>query len=67
MRYEMTKDEFKIAVRRAFADYKVSEGCSCCQNRTAHEEAEKQLGRLLDVERYDDESGFNFYKYRDAV
>jgi len=50
--------------RQAVADYMRSEGCSCCQDREAHKEHEKRLAELLKVEMYDDESGYDFGKYR---
>lgn len=50
-------------VRQAFADYYKSEGCSCCQDTKAHEKAEQKLAELLQPDQYDDESGFDWYKY----
>lgn len=60
----MTKLE---KIRRAFADYVFSEGCSCCRNTEVHEEAATELAELLDVPRYDDGSGFDFTRFRTAV
>jgi len=51
-------------IRRAVADYIGSEGCSCCQNREKHKAAEKELAELLDVPAYDDESGYDFPRFR---
>ena len=51
-------------VRVAVANYMGSEGCSCCRNIAAHEKHEKILAELLDVEKYDDNSGYDFLKYR---
>lgn len=51
-------------LRQAVADYMYSEGCSCCQNIEAHKEHKKRLAELLDVEPYDDNSGYDFSKYR---
>lgn len=51
-------------IRRALADYMRSEGCSCCQDREAHERAAEQLALLLEVPRYSDGSGFEFSKFR---
>lgn len=48
-------------LRRAFADYVSSEGCSCCQNTEAHAEAMARMGQLLSLEPYDDGSGYNVY------
>lgn len=51
-------------VREAVANYMQSEGCSCCQNITAHEMHTKVLGELLNVDKYSDDSGYEFSKYR---
>ena len=51
-------------IRNAFGDYYASEGCSCCRDTDAHEEAQKRLGELLEVEPYEDGSGHNFWKYK---
>lgn len=51
-------------IRNAFADYVASEGCSCCQNIDKHNEAAARLGKLLKVPKYDDGSGFDFYKFK---
>lgn len=51
-------------MRRLFADYVYSEGCECCQDIKPHDVAANKLGKLLDVEKYDDDSGYNFSKYR---
>lgn len=53
----------KAKLRKAFGDYKSSEGCSCCENYEDHKEAAKEIAELLDVEPYDDGSGFDFYQY----
>lgn len=58
------KEKFKVKLRKALANYISSEGCSCCQDREAHEKHEKALAKLLDVEKYDDGSGHNFFKYK---
>jgi len=52
------------AIREAVADYMRSEGCSCCQDVDAHRDHKERLGVLLKVEKYDDDSGYNFAKYR---
>lgn len=51
-------------IRRALADYMHAEGCSCCRNVEAHEEAASRLAKLLRIPRYDDGDGFNFAKFR---
>jgi disulfide oxidoreductase YuzD len=50
-------------IRRALADYIKSEGCACCRNQPAHNEAEERLGKLLKVKKYADGSGYDFYAY----
>lgn len=51
-------------IRTALADYIASEGCSCCQNKEAHDEAAARLAALLDVPAFTDGSGFDFWKFR---
>jgi hypothetical protein len=48
-------------IKEQFALYIQSEGCSCCRDDIPHQKAEDRLGKLLDFERYDDDSGYNFY------
>lgn len=50
-------------VRQAVADYMRSEGCSCCRSIDAHDEAKKRLAELLDVPMYEDNSGYDFYRF----
>ena len=52
-----------IEIRQALADYMISEGCSCCQDCDAHDAAAEKLAKLLNVEPYEDGSGYNFYSY----
>jgi hypothetical protein len=52
------------AIITALADYMASEGCSCCQNVDAHEKAKEKLGKLLRVPKYEDGSGYDFYRFR---
>ena len=49
-------------IREAVADYITSEGCGCCESDNHDDDAEV-LAKLLDVEPYDDNSGYDFYKY----
>lgn len=51
-------------IRQSFADYRRAEGCSCCRDMDAHEEAEKRLADLLKPEPYEDGSGWDWSKYR---
>jgi hypothetical protein len=50
-------------IRAAVANYIRSEGCSCCQDIDAHTKAAEVLAKLLEVDPYDDGSGYDFYKY----
>lgn len=50
-------------IREAFADYRQAEGCSCCRDNDAHEDAEKRLAELLKPTLYDDGSGFDWSEY----
>lgn len=58
------RDELVGALRKAVADYKWSEGCSCCQNVKAHEKADARLAELLKPDAYEDGSGWNWSKYK---
>lgn len=60
----MKQRELIREIRRALADYIVSEGCSCCQDTPTHNEAANRLAKLLRVPKYADGSGFNFYACR---
>lgn len=61
----MTQDERIDQLRTAVADYIWSEGCSCCQNKDAHDAARKRLGELLLIEP-DNEGWHSFLPYRSA-
>lgn len=50
-------------IRQAFADYYISEGCSCCRDDAKHREAEKRLAELLKPDMYEDNSGYNWGLY----
>lgn len=54
-------------VRRLLADYIFSEGCSCCEDRDEHAKAQAELGKLLNVPKYSDGSGYNFFIFRSKV
>ena len=61
------KEENNLSkIRTAVANYMASEGCSCCRDIDAHKAHEKILAELLDVELYDDGSGYDFYKYQNT-
>ncbi len=57
---EQEVQELKDKLRNAIADYMKSEGCDCCRNQNAHDVAEKEIAELLDVPKYNDNSGYNF-------
>lgn len=51
-------------LRTAFANYWVSEGCSCCRDSDNHRDAEHAIGELLGVVKHDDDSGYDFNQYQ---
>ena len=51
-------------IRTAMADYMRAEGCSCCRDFDAHEQAAKRLAKLLRVPKYKDGSGHDWSKFR---
>ncbi len=55
--------EFNEQVRQAIADYMRYEGCSCCRNQEKQDEAKARLAGLLNVPKYDDGSGYDFYQF----
>ena len=57
----LSKNELKV-IREAVANYMLSEGCSCCQG-IDHDEDGEVLAKLLNVKKYDDGSGYDFYSY----
>lgn len=57
-------EEFKEKMRNVIADYRYSEGCSCCRDIDAHEENTKRIGELLDIPKFSDDSGYDFSEYR---
>jgi hypothetical protein len=59
----MNRAELK-ALRTAFADYRRSEGCSCCRDIEGHKENEARIAKILNVPKYPDGNGFNFAKFR---
>lgn len=50
-------------IRKAIANYMSNEGCSCCRGDN-YNKYKKKLAKLLNVEMYDDKSGYDFYKYK---
>lgn len=59
----MDAKKLRAELRKAIADYIASEGCGCCVNDSKHEEAEARIASLLNVPKYDDQSGFDFSRY----
>lgn len=54
---------FKKELRNAIADYMRAEGCSCCRAIEPHAEAAARIAKLLNVPKYKDGSGYDFYKF----
>ena len=54
----------RSTIRRAIADYMATEGCSCCRDIDAHESVAAILAELLDVPKYKDGSGYDFFRFR---
>ena len=50
-------------IRQAVADYVFSEGCSCCEGHD-HDDHKAVLAKLLNVPKYDDGSGYDFFKFK---
>lgn len=59
----MNIKDFKKKIREALANYISSEGCDCCRGYD-HEQHADVLGKLLNIPKYSDGSGYNFYKYK---
>jgi excinuclease UvrABC ATPase subunit len=57
------ENQYKANIIRAIADYMYSECCSCCEGKDHKDHAEK-IAKLLDVPKYEDGSGYNFYQFR---
>ncbi len=62
-RCEKQIKHFEQELRNAFADYAYSEGCGCCEDTDRHKEAADRIGKLLGFDRYDDDSGWDFYAH----
>ena len=60
----MNKEKSTKKVREAIANYMYSEGCSCCRDVYNHETNKRILAELLNVPKYDDDSGYNFNQFR---
>lgn len=58
------KSAFIAELRTLFADYAASGGCGCCANLDKQEQAMNKISSLLQIEPYEDGSGFNIYKYQ---
>lgn len=52
-------------MREAFANYRKSEGCPCCEG-FSHDKDAEVIAKLLNVPKYKDGSGYNFYKYANS-
>lgn len=60
----MTDEELRGELRSAMADYRYSEGCSCCRDIDAHKINTERIAKLLDVPQYSDGSGYDFSQFR---
>ena len=54
----------KKILRRMVADLTWCSGCACCRDVEGWNLAQQELAHMLDVEPYEDGSGYDFYKYR---
>ena len=52
-------------IRKLIANYMYAEGCECCRNVEQHRKWKEEIAKLLDVEAYDDNSGYDFTKYEE--
>ena len=59
----MSEKKLRAELRTAVANYMRTEGCSCCRNIDGHDKAEEVLAKILNVPKYDDDSGYDFGKY----
>jgi hypothetical protein len=55
------------AIRRAFADYVWSGGCSCCSVPEKLREAEARIAKLLRIPKFSDGSGYNISRFRSTL
>lgn len=53
------------SVRTAVAEYRRTEGCSCCEDHDGHDRATARLAKLLNVPKYSDDSGYDFSKSKE--
>lgn len=60
---EMDAKKLQAELRTAIANYMSSEGCGCCSDHDKHDEHEKVIAKLLNVEKYEDRSGYDFSSY----
>lgn len=51
------------SIRAAVANYMWSEGCDCCRG-AKHDAHAETLAKLLDVPKYEDDSGYDFFQFR---
>lgn len=55
--------KFQLEVRTAFADYASAQGCDCCRNVEGQEEALKILAKLLQIPKFKDGSGYDYWRF----
>ena len=59
---EKEVEELKKRIRTAFAQYRRSEGCGCCES-SDHDDHEKERGKLLEAQPFEDGSGYDWKIY----
>lgn len=53
----------KEQIREQVSNLVRAAGCGCCRNDEEWKQAQTKLADILNIERYDDDSGWDFYKY----
>lgn len=59
----MKNKELKEKLRVLFSNYVTSEGHSCCELQPQHNNNLEKICELLDIPKYEDNSGYDTYKY----
>lgn len=54
-------------LEKAILQYLGSEGCSCCEDTDAHDEALADIAKVFGWPLYDDGSGVDWYSRRDEL
>lgn len=56
--------KLRADLRVAVADLIYSEGCGCCQDLEASHDAQMRIAKMLNVPKFKDGSGYDFFKYK---